>query len=191
MPDYLVGYFDYITELTPQDVPDYAWLMMQLDIGLTGKPPSRAPIRQVLAADLTHGMYTRADCARHAIAKVAAAAAKILTRRSTISVVQRSPPPRMQQQQQRRSKRAAEVAQDTGPHKRMRAMLWQEDDDDVCQDSDDEQQQHEEDEESDQLASASLDAADAAGHCSPGALKRKLQPAWATQVSCSQTDAEE
>jgi hypothetical protein len=64
VPDYLIGYFNYITSLGPLDVPDYEWLEMQLDSGATGLEPPRAPIRRQLADWPSTGeTYSRKDYA--------------------------------------------------------------------------------------------------------------------------------
>jgi hypothetical protein len=42
-------YFNYITYLSPQEVPDYQYLMMLLDRGVTGQPPVRPPARRRLS----------------------------------------------------------------------------------------------------------------------------------------------
>lgn len=59
-----MGYFDYITSLGPQDIPDYEWLLMQLDSGGTGLAPSRMPVRRQLADWPSPGdLYSRKDYA--------------------------------------------------------------------------------------------------------------------------------
>lgn len=64
VPDYLIGYFDYITSLGPLDIPDYEWCMMQLDSGATGVAPARSPIRRQLADWPSRGeVYSRKDYA--------------------------------------------------------------------------------------------------------------------------------
>jgi hypothetical protein len=64
VPDYLIGYFNYITSLGPLDVPDYEWLEMQLDSGATGLEPPRTPIRRQLADWPSTGeTYSRKDYA--------------------------------------------------------------------------------------------------------------------------------
>jgi hypothetical protein len=49
VPEYLMEYFNYITSLSPQEVPDYQYLMMLLDRGVTGQPPVRPPARRRLS----------------------------------------------------------------------------------------------------------------------------------------------
>lgn len=64
VPDHLIGYYDYITSLGPLDVPDYQWLLMQLDSGATGVAPARPPVRRQLADWPSQGeVYSRKDYA--------------------------------------------------------------------------------------------------------------------------------
>lgn len=84
VPDYLKRYFGYITKLTARDVPDYSYLMMCLDSGLTGDAPSRPPLVRRLAdwpspEDFGHDNN---EYAQYATSQVAAAAAKLLSQHS-------------------------------------------------------------------------------------------------------------
>lgn len=64
VPEYLEQFHDYITSLSPQEVPDYEWLMMQLDSGVTGQTPSRPPLHCQLADWASPGdLYSRKDYA--------------------------------------------------------------------------------------------------------------------------------
>lgn len=49
VPSYLKAYFNYITSLGFEDIPDYEYLMMVLDSGVTGRAPSRQPHKRALA----------------------------------------------------------------------------------------------------------------------------------------------
>lgn len=49
VPEYLMEYFNYITSLSPQEVPDYQYLMLLLDRGVTGQPPIRPAARRRLS----------------------------------------------------------------------------------------------------------------------------------------------
>jgi hypothetical protein len=64
VPEYLMGFHDYITSLSPKQIPDYEWLMMQLDSGVTGQSPGRQPLRCQLADWPSPGdLYSRQDYA--------------------------------------------------------------------------------------------------------------------------------
>lgn len=62
VPEYLMGFFNYITTVGPQEVPDYEWLLAQLESGITGQPPSRPPLRTQIDDWPRPGeFYSRAD----------------------------------------------------------------------------------------------------------------------------------
>lgn len=62
VPEYLMGLFNYITSVGPREVPDYEWLVAQLESGITGQPPSRPPLRTQIDDWPRPGeFYSRAD----------------------------------------------------------------------------------------------------------------------------------
>lgn len=159
VPEYLSGFFNYITSLTVQDVPDYEWLLMQLDSGVTGEAPSRPPLQRLLHDwPLPGEHYDREVYTQYALSQVAAAATKIL------------PHAPLQQPHSKRTRPASDteeqqLQQQPRAFKRFRAVLYQDDESVPLSGEYDYQQ--------DDKQPLSQAAADVEGSISVGALRQQ------------------